>query len=150
MKQDVLDHDLLARAEKVALESGKGLWDALAGIVIREGKQLPRNIYVDALTHCHDKLEKTFVLTRQEILDGGIDSITQRLSDQEGLSLCSEVRNQGYTYGNAFRQFPRKVHRMCAGNWSRACLKGRRSAKASLALRVLGELASPSGLVGAT
>jgi len=49
-------------------------------------------VFVEALAHQHSEFEKTFVLTRQEILNGGIDSIQDRLGRNDGLAVCSQVR----------------------------------------------------------
>ena len=91
-KKKLLPQELVSTAKAAAKESQRDFWDALAGIVMREGKHLPRVVYEEALTHSHGESERTFIFTRQEILDGRIDSITSHLGDQDGLSLCSEVR----------------------------------------------------------
>jgi len=96
--QGTIVPEWLADAEKRATETSTSLWDALAGMVLRERKQLPRAVYSEALVHPHNERERTFLLTRQEILDWGIDSIGPRIRDQDGLALCSEVRVlEGYT-----------------------------------------------------
>lgn len=88
----------LALAEKVASDAGATLWEVLAGMVLRQGKELPRAVFVEALSHHHSEFERTFVLTRQEVLRGDIDSIHERHHIDVGLALCSEVRVlEGYT-----------------------------------------------------
>jgi hypothetical protein len=87
----------LVAAQKAASATGVGLWDSLAASVIRKGKDLPRNVFVEALTHEHSEAERTLVLTRQEILDGRAVSIGQQTNQDEGISLCSEIRvKEGY------------------------------------------------------
>ena len=84
--------DWLSRAEESARNSETTLWDALAKAVIRHSEQLPREVFVEALAHHHSDLERTFILTRQEVLEGGIDFVQTRLDADEGLALCSELR----------------------------------------------------------
>lgn len=87
-----IDPEWLAAAQRTASDTGATLWDALAQSVMKQGKRLPRDVFVEALAHRHSEFERTFVLTRQEVSDGGIDSIGKRLRREEGLALCSEVR----------------------------------------------------------
>ncbi len=92
-----IDPESLAYAEKIASEAGTSLWNALTEIVVKQGKQLPSDVYIEALAHRHSESEKTLVLNRGEIAESGIESIVVRLQSEEGLALCSELRlSAGY------------------------------------------------------
>src|SRR6266851_70555 len=82
--------DLLAAALETAINARISFWDALASKVIREGKKLPRDVLTELLLHPHGEWERTFVLRRQEVLDGGINLIISDVHSNEGLALCSQ------------------------------------------------------------
>jgi hypothetical protein len=94
---DVIPVEVLNRAKAEAAAIGASLWDVVARSMVANGAPLSRTLLVEALTHEHDERERTSVLSRPEILDGGIDSICSTLSATEGLALCSQLRvHEGY------------------------------------------------------
>src|SRR6266403_4577038 len=86
------DGEWLTAAKSIALQTGTMLWNVVAEMVMKEGKQLPRDALIEALVHRHSESERTLVLTRREMSDGGLKLITQGLRGTESLALCSEVR----------------------------------------------------------
>jgi len=86
------DSKWLTAAKSIALQTGTMLWSVVAEMVIKEGKQLPRDALIEALVHRHTESERTLVLTRREMLHGGLKLIAKGLRGAESLALCSEVR----------------------------------------------------------
>jgi hypothetical protein len=90
--KETIPPDLLAAAKETAITAHISLWDALACNMIRNGMELPRDVLAEILAHPHGDWERSFILRRQEILDGGISSLIPNIHATEGLALCSQVR----------------------------------------------------------
>jgi hypothetical protein len=88
----------LSRAQDTASKAGVSLWEALAGMVIRDGAHLPRNVFVEALAHHHSDIEKTISVGRETILDANTDFFKDSIGAADGLAVCSGLRlRAGYT-----------------------------------------------------
>jgi hypothetical protein len=90
--KETIPPDLLTAAKETAIKAHISLWDALACNIIRNGVELPGDLLAEILAHPHGDWERSFVLRRQEVLDGGISSLIANIHTTEGLALCSQVR----------------------------------------------------------